>query len=81
VTSYVADTHAIVWHISNDRRLSNTAKTVFDLADSGLNQIMVPSIILVEIVYLIERNRIPPTSLDRLFAILSLEASIMSWLH
>lgn len=75
MTSYVADTHAIIWHISNDRRLSDTARTVFNLADSGLNQIMVPSIVLVEIVHLIERNRISPTALDRLFAILNLEAS------
>lgn len=62
----VADTHALIWYLSNDDRLSPTAlRWIEDCAtDGGL--IRIPSVSVVEIVYLSERGRIPPSTLPSL---------------
>ena len=58
MSQYVTDTHALIWHLVNDRRLSSRARQVF-----------IPSIVMVEAVYLAERQRIDPKALDQLFAL------------
>jgi PIN domain nuclease of toxin-antitoxin system len=55
----VADTHAVLWYLLNDPRLSTAARDVFDLADSTKNSIVLSPISLVEVTYLVEKNRIP----------------------
>ena len=56
MTRYVTDTHALVWHLQSNPHLSETARGIFRDADTGNNQILVPSIVLVEMVYLAERK-------------------------
>jgi PIN domain nuclease of toxin-antitoxin system len=68
---YVTDTHALLWHISKDSRLSNIAKAVFDKADIGKETIVVPSIVLVECVYLAEKKRIERKRVDEILAKIS----------
>ena len=70
MSEYVADTHALLWHVLSDQRLSLTARTIFADADSGVHQILIPSIVLIEAVYLAERRRIDSAVLDRLFLLL-----------
>jgi PIN domain nuclease of toxin-antitoxin system len=55
----VADTHAIIWYLSADSRLSMTAKGFIDSAAAIGDEIAISSITLVEMVYLIEKGRIP----------------------
>jgi PIN domain nuclease of toxin-antitoxin system len=55
----VADTHTAIWFLSDDRRLSVAAGTVLDTADAGGDQVGVSSITVAELVYLIEKGRIP----------------------
>ncbi|MBI4769779.1 MAG: type II toxin-antitoxin system VapC family toxin [Chloroflexi bacterium] len=64
----VADTHALVWYIYADGRLSNTARTLFEDAAVRGDQIAFSSITLAEIVYLSERGRIAQDTLARLLA-------------
>lgn len=62
----VADTHTIIWYIYGDARLSNTAKTfIHDTFEQG-DQIAISAITLIEMVFLIERNRIAAESFSRL---------------
>ena len=72
MSGYVTDTHPLIWHMFGDRRLSAAAANVFSGADSGLHQILIPSIVLVEVVYLAERNRIDPTTLDKVLSMLDM---------
>ena len=58
----VVDTHAAVWYLLNDRRLSPAAGLVLDQTTEGGDQIMIPSISLVELIYLVEKGRIPASS-------------------
>ena len=54
----VADTHAIVWHLTAPRRLGAAARRAFAAADEGRALCCVPAIALVEIALLQERRRI-----------------------
>lgn len=54
----IADTHAVIWYIFADQRLSSQARKAIDkAADQGLH-VGVSTITLAEIVYLAEKNRI-----------------------
>src|SRR6266498_4166042 len=66
----VTDTHALVWHLSRSPRLTQPALAVLQAAGQGNARIWVPAIVVVEIIYLSERGRIPADllrhSLERL---------------
>lgn len=66
---YVTDTHSIIWHLTDDRRLSRRARRILDSADEGYVQVLVPSIALVEAVFLVQRRRVPETAISALFAL------------
>jgi PIN domain nuclease of toxin-antitoxin system len=54
----VTDTHSLIWYLEDDPRLSPRASQVFDACDAGQSVIYVPTICLVEILYLQEKGRI-----------------------
>jgi len=62
----IADTHAAVWHLFNNPRLSLSARNVIEEALQAGHQIGVSSISLVEMVYLSEKERIPLTAVHDL---------------
>lgn len=55
---YATDTHPLVWHLRKSVRLSAQARFCFRAADRGRAQIVIPAMVLVEVMYLAERNRI-----------------------
>ena len=62
----VADTHTALWHLFDDARLSVRAGDFIDKAAAARRRIAVSSISLAEVVYLIEKNRLPPSVYDDL---------------
>src|SRR5215467_551044 len=62
----IADTHAVIWYIFNDSRLSTKARTFLETSAAAGNNIGISSITLGEIVYLIEKGRISAETLTRL---------------
>ena len=62
----VADTHTALWYLFDDRRLSNAAGAFIDRAAAGRQKIAISSISLAEVVYLIEKNRLPVPAYDEL---------------
>jgi PIN domain nuclease of toxin-antitoxin system len=60
MADYVADTHALIWYLENGPRLGSQARAAFDACDRGEIRIFVPTICLVEIVYLMEKGRVAP---------------------
>jgi PIN domain nuclease of toxin-antitoxin system len=64
---YIADTHSILWYLAKDRRLSRRARSVFQAAKNDRAQILVPSIVLVEAIFLMQRRRIPESQVTKLF--------------
>jgi PIN domain nuclease of toxin-antitoxin system len=55
----IANTHAIIWYLSDDPRLSKNAAEAFERAGSHGEEVGVPTICLVEMIYLVEKKRIP----------------------
>ena len=64
---YVVDTQGILWHLAEDRHLSRRARRILDSAEEGRTQILVPSIVLVEAIFLMQRQRIPKSRVLQLF--------------
>jgi PIN domain nuclease of toxin-antitoxin system len=66
----VADTHIVIWDIFNDPRLSASASTFMEQAAESGNKIAVSEVSLAEIVYWVEKARVPSSAFeDLLFAI------------
>jgi PIN domain nuclease of toxin-antitoxin system len=71
MAALVVDTHAAVWYLLNSNRLSPGAQRAMDDAANAGDPVYVSSISLVEIVYLVEKGRLPALVIDRLTAALS----------
>ena len=56
---FVTDTHALIWYLEDSPRLGPGARECFNACERGESIIYVPTICLVEIVYLQEKGRIP----------------------
>jgi len=52
---YVIDTHALFWYLTGSRRLSVTAKDVFDKGVAQTAILVIPVIVLAELFYLNEK--------------------------
>jgi len=64
----MADTHAVLWCLYSDARLGSAASSFFDATIANGDHIGVSAISLVEIVYLVEKRRIPANALNELLA-------------
>jgi PIN domain nuclease of toxin-antitoxin system len=62
----VADTHTAPWHLFDDVRLSAAAEAFIDEAATSRRKIAISSISLAEVVYLVEKNRLPSSAYDDL---------------
>jgi PIN domain nuclease of toxin-antitoxin system len=61
----VIDTNVVIWYFGDYSRLSPDAeKTIDDVVESGT--VFVSSITIVELTYLLEKNRIPVEVMDKL---------------
>jgi predicted nucleic acid-binding protein len=72
----VADTHAVIWHVFGDSRLSVNMQSFIEQATLAGDQIAFSSITLAEIVYLSERDRIPATTLSDLMRLVDSDRSV-----
>lgn len=55
----IADTHAVIWYLLDSPRLSSPALAKFEECRSGGITVGVASISIVEIVYLVDKGRVP----------------------
>jgi PIN domain nuclease of toxin-antitoxin system len=66
VIAGVADTHAALWYLLKNPGLSLTARRFIDDAAAAGQDIVVSPISLAEIVYLVEKNRLPASAYEDL---------------
>ena len=86
MSSLVIDTHAAIWYFAKSPRMSVAARAEVNDAIAQGDRILLPSISIVEIVYLIEKKRLIPQTLaslmqklklpDNTFAVQDLTADI-----
>jgi PIN domain nuclease of toxin-antitoxin system len=58
MAAVLADTHAILWYLSADLRISRAATAAMDTATAAGDPIFVSAITMVEIQYLVEQGRL-----------------------
>ena len=58
IDSFVTDTQALIKFMMGKRVINNRSHKAFQNADKGLTVIMIPAIVLMEVLYLFEKNRI-----------------------
>jgi PIN domain nuclease of toxin-antitoxin system len=78
MSTVVADTHVIVWYLASPEKLSPAALAALDAADASGEPIYIASISAVEIVYLIEKERLPEIVFTRLLEELARPDSSLS---
>ncbi|MBN2541500.1 PIN domain-containing protein [bacterium] len=66
---FIADTHAILWFIARDKKLSSKAHDIFKLAEEGEVGILIPTIVLAELLYITGKNK-PPLELEQVISII-----------
>ena len=54
MTTYIVDTHALVWFLEKNPRLSNNAKSALTDANA---QIILPTIVLTEVIFLYAKKK------------------------
>jgi PIN domain nuclease of toxin-antitoxin system len=67
----VADTHALIWYLANDPRLSAAAGAAMDEAGARGDAILVSASTLVELTYLVEKGRLSAIARQRLVNLLA----------
>ena len=55
---YLADTHALIWYLNEDQRLSATARTIFEKAEQGEASIIITTISLLELFYVCTKRNL-----------------------
>lgn|SRR5574341_1036156 len=64
--TYVADTHALAWYLTADKRLGDEARTVLDAVKADTAIMVIPAVALAELLMIVEKGRVvlPATRLD-----------------
>jgi PIN domain nuclease of toxin-antitoxin system len=75
--SAAIDTHAAIWYLNADRRLSDRAKRFIDASARDGLSVLVSPISLVEVIYLCEKGRLPWGALTRLETALRLSNTVL----
>jgi PIN domain nuclease of toxin-antitoxin system len=73
---FVIDTSIVIWYFLNSPHLSQAANVALDDAVQNGGSLYIPTISVVELTYLIEKNRIPPDVLTLLNSELRLPNTI-----
>lgn len=74
----VADTHTALWHLFADTKLSRVAEDFIQAAAARRDKIAVSAVSLAELVYLVEKNRLPMSAYDELLRALSNPAHVFT---
>jgi len=62
----VVDTHSAVWYLLASNSLSGEALRALEAATQAGDPVYLPSISVVEVIYLVEKGRLPQLALERL---------------
>lgn len=55
---FVTDTHALLWHLTEDESLSKEAKEIFGRADKGEVDVVIPTTVLAEALFITEKHKV-----------------------
>jgi len=67
----VLDTHAVIWYLTASSNLSSAALKAIQDSITAADPVHLPSICIVEVIFLVEKKRIPAEALEKLLAALA----------
>jgi predicted nucleic acid-binding protein len=84
--TFLTDTHPLLWHFTNNSKISSKAKRIFDKCEKGECVILIPSIVLAECLSIFDKKKIVfdfKKLFDRIrksdnYAIISLDHHVLS---
>ncbi len=56
--SYVLDTHSLIWFLTSNNKIGKNALELLRKADEGKEEIIVPTVVLAEILYICEKKKV-----------------------
>lgn len=59
MSEFVADTHSLIWRLTDSPRLGAAARRVFDDVDAGVAGLVIPAIAVAELVFAIDKHKLP----------------------
>ena len=66
MSALVVDTHTAIWYLLDVSSLSPNAFAALDEAAEAGDSVYLTSISMVEVIYLVEKGRLPPSALEKL---------------
>lgn len=64
MSDFAVDTQALIRFMEGKRVSPLTAQEILEKADQGIHRIIIPAIVLMEVLYLFEKNRITKSIFD-----------------
>ncbi|MBU4038084.1 MAG: PIN domain-containing protein [Proteobacteria bacterium] len=61
---FVIDTHALLWYLTEDKRLGKKAFKIFEKADKGEAEIIIPTTVLAEALFITEKHKVDIKFMD-----------------
>ncbi len=61
---FVTDTHALLWYLTEDKRLGKKALKIFENADKGEAEIIIPTTVLAEALFITEKHKVDIKFMD-----------------
>jgi PIN domain nuclease of toxin-antitoxin system len=55
---YVADTHSLIWYLSDSPNLGLDANKVFKEIEEGEAKLLIPAIVVAEVIYIVESGKV-----------------------
>jgi len=65
MSKYVTDTHALYWYLNSDKRLGTRAKEIYQQALKDDILIFIPSIVLAELYWILDKQGKPLSDIVR----------------
>lgn len=75
MSSLLIDTHVLIWYLFDPSRLSAPAKAALAGAVQAGSMVFVSTIAIIEILYLVEKSKLPPTSYQDVLTVVDDAAS------
>jgi PIN domain nuclease of toxin-antitoxin system len=61
MNTYVVDTHALAWFISEDKRLSLKAEEILTQAENGEVKVLIPTLVMAELTHIAQKGKVSVT--------------------
>ena len=78
MSAIVSDTHALIWYLNSSPSLSSAAGVAFEQSETSGGLIYIPSIVIVELRYLVEKRTFTEADYQTILATINNSANALT---